>query len=100
MSGRRSSNKGARTERAMRLLLGHGLPARDLFGRSDVQDTPGPKYQRLSRYDQTGLVWLLRGRRVIEFTEAVTGAVSYRRYNKPALGPLGDSLDDISGARA
>jgi len=28
MSGRRSSNKGARTVRAMRLLLGHGLPAR------------------------------------------------------------------------
>ena len=27
MSGRRSSNKGARTERVMR-LLGHGLPAR------------------------------------------------------------------------
>src|SRR5215469_9516165 len=26
MSGRRSSNKGARTERATRLLLGHGLP--------------------------------------------------------------------------
>jgi len=31
MSGRRSSNKGARTERAMvRLLLGHGLPARNV----------------------------------------------------------------------
>jgi hypothetical protein len=28
MSGGRSSNKGARTERAMRLLLGRGLPAR------------------------------------------------------------------------
>ena len=70
------------------------------LARPDVPDRPGPKYQRLSRYDQTGLVWLLRGRRVIEFTEAVTGAVSYRRYNKPALGPLGDSLDDISGARA
>src|SRR5262245_37413197 len=69
MSGRRSSNKGARTERARRLLLGHGLPARDLFGRPDVPDRPGPKYQRLSRYDQTGLVWLLRGRRVVEFTK-------------------------------
>ena len=65
------------------------------LARPDVPDRPGPKYQRLSRYDQTGLVWLLRGRRVIEFTEAVTGAVSYRRYNKPALGPLGDSLDDM-----
>jgi hypothetical protein len=102
MSGRRSSNKGARTERATRLLLGHGLPARDLCGRPDVPDTPGPKYQRLSRYDQTGLVWLLQGRRVVEFTkdkaiiETATGTVSYRRYNEPALGPLGDSLDDFA----
>jgi hypothetical protein len=48
----------------------------------------------------------LQGRRVVELTkdkaviETPTGTVSYRRYNKPALGPLGDSLDDISGARA
>ena len=67
---------------------------------------PGPKHQRLSRYDQIGLIWLLQGRRVVELTkdktviETATGTVSYRRYNKPALGPLGDSVDDISGARA
>jgi len=42
MSGRRSSNKGARTERGMRRLLGRGLPAQDLFGRPDVPDRPGP----------------------------------------------------------
>ena len=106
MSGGRSSNKGARIERAMRLLLGHGLPARPLFGWPDVPDRPGPKYQRLSRYDQTGLVWLLHGRRVVELTkdkaviETATGTVSYRRYNKPALGPLGDSLDDFAPAIA
>ncbi len=39
MSGRRSSDKGARTERAMvRLLLGHGLPARKvsaMYGRGE-----------------------------------------------------------------
>jgi len=102
MSGRRSSNKCAGTERAMRLPLGHGLPARDLFGLPDVPDRPRPKYQRLSRYDQTGLIWLLQGRRVVELTkdkaviETPTGAVTYRRYNKPALGPLGDSLDDFA----
>ena len=102
MSGGRSSNKGARIERAMRLLLGHGLPARPLFGWPDVPDRPGPKYQRLSRYDQTGLVWLLQGRRVVELTkdialiETATGTVAYRRYNKPALGPLGDSLDNFA----
>ena len=103
MSGARSSNKGARIERAMRLLLGHGLPARPLFGWPDVPDRPGPKYQRLSRYDQTGLVWLLRGRPVIALTQtaatilAPSGAsLMYRRHNKPALGPLGDSLDDFA----
>jgi hypothetical protein len=43
----------------------------------------------------------LQGRQVVELTkdkaviETATGAVSYRRYNKPALGPLGDSLDDM-----
>ena len=106
MSGRRSSNKGARTERAMRLLLGHGLPALDLFGRSDVPDRPGPKYQRLYRYDQTRFVWLLQGRRVVELTEdaasivTATGTVIYRRYNKPALGPLGDSLNDFAPGSA
>jgi hypothetical protein len=25
----------------------------------------------------------------------VTGTVSYHRHNKPALGPLGDALDDF-----
>jgi hypothetical protein len=40
---------------------------------------------------------------VIALTEATaaiqnpTGAVTvYRRFNKPALGPLGDSLDDFT----
>jgi hypothetical protein len=48
------------------------------------------------------LIWLLRGREVIVLTEATaaiqssTGATTiYRRHNKPALGPLGDSLDDF-----
>jgi hypothetical protein len=98
MSGRRSSNKGAW------LLLGHSLPARDLFSLPYVPDRPRPKYQRLSRYDQTGLVWLLHGRRVVELTkdkaviETATGTVSYRRYNKPALGPLG--LNDFAPGSA
>ena len=83
-----------------------GWTERDLFGLPDVLDRPRPKYQRLSRYDQTGLVWLLQGRRVVELTkdkaviETPTGTVSYRRYNKPALGPFGDSLDDFAPAIA
>jgi hypothetical protein len=48
------------------------------------------------------LIWLLHGRQVVALTEdaadieTATGTVSYRRYNKPALGPLGDSLDDFA----
>jgi hypothetical protein len=54
---------------------------------------PHPSYRRLSRYDCTGLVWL--GHSVIALTEVTatirnshTGAITtYRRFNKPALGP-------------
>ena len=66
-----------------------------------MPDEPRSSYRRLSRYDLTGLVWLLRGRSVVALTESAaaiqssTGAVTiYRRYNKPALGPVGDSLED------
>jgi hypothetical protein len=81
-----------------------GWTARDLFGLAEIPERPRPNYQRLSRYDQTGLLWLLQGRRVVELTkdkaviETATGTVAYRRYNKPALGPLGDSLDDFAPA--
>jgi hypothetical protein len=65
-------------------------------------ERPHPSYSRLSRYDEIGLIWLLRGREVIALTEATaaiqssTGAIIvYRRFNKLALGPVGDSLDDL-----
>jgi hypothetical protein len=83
-----------------------GWTARDLFGLAEMPERPGQSYQRLSRYDQTGLVWLLHGRRVVEFTkdkaviETPKGTVSYSRNNKPALGPFGDSLDDVAPAIA
>jgi hypothetical protein len=79
-----------------------GWTVRDLFGLNPIPARPMPNYRRLSRYDQTGLIWLLRGRPVAALTEATasiknpTGAVTiYRRHNKPALGPVGDSLDDL-----
>jgi hypothetical protein len=79
-----------------------GWTARDLFGLALVPDQPRPSYRRLSRYDETGLIWLLRGRPVLALTEdtaaieSPTGTVTvYRRHNKPALGPVGDSLDDL-----
>lgn len=69
-----------------------GWAAKDLFGLAEVPDRPAPNYRRLSRYDQTGLIWLLPRRRVVPLThdtaviENVTGTVSYHRHNKPALG--------------
>jgi len=80
-----------------------GWTARELFGLQTPPAKPHPSYSRLSRYDETGLIWLLRGREVVALTEATaaiqnpTGAISiYRRHNKPALGPPGDSLDDLA----
>ena len=80
-----------------------GWTARELFGLAAIPDKPHPRYRRPSRYDETGLIWLLRGRQVLSLTESTaavenqTGAVTvYRRHNKPALGPLGDSLEDLA----
>jgi hypothetical protein len=76
-----------------------GWTARDLFGLHTPPAKPHPScYSRLSRYDAVGVVWLLQGKEVIALTEATasirnprTGTVTtYRRLNKPALGPLGD----------
>jgi len=79
-----------------------GWPPRDLFGLHAVPEKPHPSYSRLSRYDATGLCWLLQGRPVVALTETTatirnpTGTITtYRRFNKPALGPLGDSLDNF-----
>jgi hypothetical protein len=79
-----------------------GWTARDLFGLDRPPEKPHPSYSRLSRYDETGLIWLLQRREVVALTDATaaiqssTGAITtYRRFNKPALGPLGDSLDDF-----
>src|SRR5262249_32006370 len=79
-----------------------GWTARDLCGLIAVPEHAKPSFNRLSRYDETGLIWLLQGREVMALTEATaaiqnpTGAITiYRRHNKPALGPVGDSLDDF-----
>jgi hypothetical protein len=80
-----------------------GWTSADLFGLHKPPDKPHPSYRRLSRYDCTGLVWLLEKREVVALTEATatiknptTGTVTtYRRHHKPGLGPLGDSLEDL-----
>jgi hypothetical protein len=75
---------------------------RELLGLHQPPENPHPSYRRLSRYDETGLVWLLEGREVVALTEETAairwpgGSITtYRKTNKPALGPLGDSLDDL-----
>jgi hypothetical protein len=79
-----------------------GWTAQELCGLHPVPAKPHVSFDRLSRYDSTGLVWLLHGRVVVKMTAdsaairtASGGTVVYRKNNKPALGPLGDSLDDL-----
>jgi hypothetical protein len=81
--------------------LALGWTVQELFGLHPVPQRSAQNFRRLSRYDSTGLIWLLQGRAVIALTESEaaiqsSGAVvMYRKHNKPALGPLGDSLDDL-----
>jgi hypothetical protein len=35
-----------------------------------VPELPAPSYRRLSRYDEAGLLWLLKSRPVVAMTEA------------------------------
>jgi hypothetical protein len=78
-----------------------GWTARELFGLHPMPEHPKPNYRWLSRYDESGLIWLLHGRPVVALTEGTaaiqgaTGRLVYRKHNKPALGPVGDSLDDM-----
>jgi hypothetical protein len=80
-----------------------GWTSWDLFGLHKPPTKPHPAYSRLSRYDDTGLLWLLGGRRVIALTANTAviatpsgGTVTYRKLRKPAYGPLGDSIDDFT----
>jgi hypothetical protein len=64
-----------------------GWTAQDLFGLHTPPATPAPSYRRLSRYDQTGLIWLLRGRPVVALSTATaaienaSGSITlYRRH--------------------
>lgn len=82
-----------------------GWTVRELFGLHPVPERPAPAYCRLARYDCTGLLWLLQGRAVIALSDTTAtirtpsgGTVTYRKHRKPALGPLGDSLDDFGRA--
>jgi hypothetical protein len=80
-----------------------GWTSADLFGLHTLPEQPHPSYNRLSRYDYNGLCWLLQGRQVTVLTEnaamienpSTRTTTLFRKNNRPALGPLGDSLDDL-----
>jgi hypothetical protein len=83
-------------------LVALGWTSDELFGLHEPPSNPHPSYNRLSRYDCAGLVWLLRGNPVVALTENTAairhkpGSITnYRKLNKPGLGPVGDSLDDF-----
>jgi hypothetical protein len=40
------------------------------FGLHEIPSKPHPSYQRLSRYDATGSIWLLEGRPVVALTDS------------------------------
>jgi hypothetical protein len=57
----------------------------DLFGLHAVPARPAPSYSRLSRYEATGLLWLLQGRAVVALTDTTAtittpsgGTLTYR----------------------
>ena len=69
-----------------------GWTSIDLFGLHSPPEKPAPNYRRLSCYDQTGLIWLLRGRSVVELTTTAatlrcpSGAtLKFYRRSEPAL---------------
>jgi hypothetical protein len=68
-----------------------GWTVRELFGLHSVPERPAANYSRLSRLNDVGLIWLLRGRPVIALTatDAITrcysGAVlKYYRHTERA----------------
>jgi len=68
-----------------------GWAARDLFGLHTPPANPHPSYSRLSRYDATGLIWLLRGCRVVALTEN-TAAIERHTGNIITYRKLGRSF--------
>ena len=79
-----------------------GWTAQELFGLHPVPGKAHASFDRLSRDDLTGLVWLLRSRVVVKMTAdsaairtASGRTLMYSKNNNPALGPFGDSLDEM-----
>jgi integrase len=70
-----------------------GWASADLFGLHTPPEKPTANYRRLSRYDQTGLIWLLRGRPVIVLTstEAIIrcpSGAALKFYRRTETAPI------------
>ena len=57
-----------------------GWTARHLWGLHKPPENPHATYSRLSRYDETGLLWLLQGREVVALTDT-TAAIRWPSGN-------------------
>ena len=74
-----------------------GWTARDLFGLHEVPTKPHATYQRLSRYDCTGLIWFLQGCPVVALTQATaTGTIT--TYRKHRFCAAADTLHEKEDA--
>jgi hypothetical protein len=60
-----------------------GWTAKHLFGLHKPPNRPHPSYSRLSRYDETGLIWLLGGREVVALTEGSDPELDRRDHDLP-----------------
>jgi hypothetical protein len=77
-----------------------GWTADDLLGLHPVPEQPAANYSRLSRLDNTGLIWLLHSRPVTALTATETAmrchsgaTVTYRKQNKSVR--RSENLDDM-----
>jgi hypothetical protein len=61
-----------------------GWTVQELFGLHPVPERPAPTFRRSSRYDTTGLIWLLQGRPVVALTET-TAERRDRRADLPQI---------------
>ena len=87
-----------------------GWTAKHLFGLHKPPNRPHPSYSRLSRYDETGLIWLFGGREVVALTEATaairpapsrpTAGTTSRRSPRPATASTTSSRQGALSARA
>ncbi len=75
-----------------------GWTAHELFGLHPVPTHPAPSYERLSRYDVTGLIWLLGGKPVIGLYAAALEGVKAHASNIGAKRTVAGTVNAIVAA--